>query len=60
MDLRLTFSEASHAWKAKPEADKLNGSPEAKLINSTARIRLSPSACQSEGFADCVKGGRYS
>ena len=60
MDFKSTFSEASHAWKANPEADKLKGSPDAKLINSTAKIRLSPSACQNEGFGGCVNGGRYS
>ena len=42
------------------EADKLKGSPEAKLINSTATMRLSPSACQSVGLGCSVKGRRYS
>ena len=60
MDFKSTPADANHAWKANPEADKLKGSPEAKLINSTAKIRLSPSACQNEGFAGRVKGKRYS
>ena len=60
MDFKSTPADANQAWKANPEADKLNGNPEAKLINSTAKMRLSPNACQSEGLGDSVKGGRYS
>ena len=59
MAFKSTPADANQAWKANPDPDKLKGSPEAKLINSTAKIRLSPSACQNEGFADCVKGRRY-
>ena len=46
-------SDANHACKVKPV--RLNGSPEAKLINRTAVIRLSLSACLSVGFAAAVK-----
>jgi len=58
MVLMSSPSEANHACKANPE--RLNGNPEAKLINRTATMRLSPSACRSVGLADSVKGRQWS
>ena len=60
MDFKSTPADASQAWKANPDPDKLKGSPEAKLIRSTAMMRLSPSACRSVGLGCSVKGKRYS
>jgi hypothetical protein len=51
--LRLTSSDASQACSVP--CDRLNGSPEAKLIKSTAAMRLSLNACNSVGFAAVVK-----
>src|SRR5450631_1639995 len=48
MAVMLRPAEASHACKVK--FVRLKGSPEAKLRNRTAVMRLSPSACSKVGF----------
>jgi hypothetical protein len=53
MAVMLKPAEASQACKVK--LVRLNGSPEAKLKNKIADMRLSPSACNSVGFAAAVK-----
>src|ERR1039457_1012137 len=43
-----TLSNASHACSVAPV--RFNGSPDAKLSNKMAAMRLSPSACSSVGL----------
>ncbi len=49
MVLMLRPADASQACNVK--LVRLNGSPDAKLRNRMAAMRLSPSACSNVGFA---------
>src|ERR1700722_4089965 len=58
MALMLKPAEASHACRVK--FVRLKGSPEAKLRNRTAVMRLSPSACSRVGFFVTMRMARDS